>query len=135
MKLSSLHSSPPMERGTTAYDGSEIDLEDLSFADLIGREWLFPDLDYSSEQCEFKSDRLIICRLVRNTGSSPLLPGRRARFMDAGAFSIYRAMVDGHDGGKRAEYVPTIDEYLPKTGVPPGDCCWVIMGVIEKEEF
>lgn len=110
--------SPPIGRG-------EYEATSGAFDHLIGKEWVFEDLDYSASGTRpSRSNRLVTCRLVRNDSASALLPKRLVTF-ETGS-GLYGAVVDGYARLTAAHAVP-VDEFLPAAGVPSGAYFWVVV--------
>ena len=116
--------NPPMARGQTAYDGDTIDTGDLRFADLLGKEWVFEDID-PSNPTQRRTSRYVRCRLVRNVGAIALLPKRLVRFQTTAGDS-YGAEIDGYTTTTGERGYP-LDEWLPAAGLAVNDVSWIVV--------
>lgn len=111
--------APPFGRGetygaTSATDG----------AHLLGNEYVFEDLDYSTSPPTVRSAKKVRCRLVRNTAAAALLPKRIGRFSTTGG--EYGQNVDGYTAVTAQQGFP-IDEFLPAAGVAVNDIFYVVV--------
>jgi hypothetical protein len=116
--------NPPFARGET-FDPDNIDSSDLGGDQLIGKEWVFEDVNPNSGVV--RSNRSVRCRAVRNTSGIALLPKRLAKFSNTATAGVeYGQEVDGYATTTAAEGYP-IDEYLPAAGVADDDIFWLVM--------
>lgn len=116
--------NPPMARGVAAYEGDTIDTGDLRFADILGKEWVFEDIDPTNPTVR-RTSRYVRCRLVRNTSAIALLPKRTVRF-ELTAGDAYGANVDGYTTTTGERGYP-LDEYLPAAGLAVNDVGWIVV--------
>lgn len=95
--------------------------------DLEGKIYEVEDRDYSvtTGVKPFRSRRRRKLMVVRNASGITLLGKRLASLQKSGAYFIGR--VDGYCATTaQADCVP-IDEFLPSTGCPDGDLCYVVV--------
>lgn len=99
--------------------------ETYGYANQVGREWCFEDLNYSSKVTVHRTEHKVRCRLVKNSSGFALLPGRLALFK-AGT---NRTEVAGYATTTAADgkSVVVVDEWLPAAGVADGDYFWVVV--------
>lgn len=110
--------NPPIGRG-------EYESTSGAFDHLVGKEWLFEDVDYSQRGAKpARTGRYVRCRLVKNGSGISLLPKRLARFQISGV--NYGAIVDGYTATDYERGYP-VDEFLPSTGVPDGSYFWIVV--------
>lgn len=113
--------SPPIGRG-------EYEATAGAFDNLLGREWLFEDLDYSASYTgarKARTNRLVRCRLVKNGTGAALLPKRLAKFSTTAG--EYGAVMNGYVATTAGRAYP-VDEFLPSAGVPDGAYFWIVVG-------
>ncbi len=114
--------NPPFARGTTWYDGITPVSTDLGGSEILGKEWVFEDID-PANATTFRSGAFIRCRAVRNTSGITLGSKRLVTFSTvAGEYGIN---VDGYVTVTAAGCYP-IDEYLTGNCVDD-DICWIVM--------
>ncbi len=116
--------NPPFSRGETIYNGATIDTADLMGADILGKEWVFEDIDPTDPTVR-RTSRYVRCRLVRNVGAIALLPKRMVRFQ-ATAGDSYGAEVDGYTTTTGERGYP-LDEWLPSAGLLVNDVGWIVV--------
>ena len=116
--------NPPFSRGETIYNGETIDTNDLMGADILGKEWVFEDIDPTDPSTR-RTSRYVRCRLVRNVGAIALLPKRTVRFQLTAGDS-YGAEVDGYTTTTGERGYP-LDEYLPSEGLLVNDVGWIVV--------
>lgn len=94
------------------------------FANQIGREKCFEDLDWSLKTPTHRTQHDVRCRLVKNSAGIALEPGRLVTFK-AGT---NRTEVDGYATTTAADgkAVVVVDEFLPASGVPANGYFWVV---------
>lgn len=110
--------NPPIGRGEYESTAGALD-------NLIGKEWLFEDLDYSATGARpARTNRYVRCRLVKNVSGINLLPKRLARFIASGV--NYGAQVDGYTATTAERGYP-VDEFLPTAGVPDQAYFWIVV--------
>lgn len=105
--------APPFGRG-------EYSTQAGAFDHLIGKEWVFEDIDYSVSATNvgaktFRTGFQVTCRLVRNDSLAALLPKRVASFSQTAG--EYAAVVDGYVTTTAQRGFP-VDEFLPAAGAP-----------------
>lgn len=109
-----MHTDPLLPRGQHATTG---------FANHVGAEKIFEDLNYASKVQTPRSSYQVKCRLVKNSSGIALLPKYAVTFK-AGT---NRTEVDGY---LRLATSPIgavfVDEFLPAAGVPNGSYFWVV---------
>lgn len=112
--------NPPIQRG-------EYESTSGAFDHLIGKEWEFEDLNHSASggTKPARTNRGVVCRLVKNGAGAALLPKRIARFK-TGNGPDYGAIVDGYTRTTAERGYP-VDEFLPSTGVPDGAYFWIVV--------
>jgi len=127
-----------MERGTSYYGsslyrptaptGSATSPYGTSVA-LEGTEKEFRDIDPTARVAPginiLRSDRMVVCRFVRNVSGVQLQPGMAVKW----AAGYRGKRVDGYlnpsaIGGQEAAGI--VDEFFPATGVPDDDCFWLV---------
>lgn len=116
----------PFPRGSTFYGGATPDANDLKGTQFEGAEYEVPDVNWSSGTfATLRSNRTVICRIMRNTSGGTLLPKRgvipdfagATPQIQMGSFAAYAGA--GEQGG-------VIDEWLPAAGVVDDDLCYVV---------
>jgi hypothetical protein len=136
--------NPPFGRGETFYNGGTIVSLGISGAgsanyggpQMEGKEWEFEDVSYNNPgQVGAKpnrTNRMCLCRIVRNVSGINLLPGRLANFTLNASDQLnggqdFGAEVDGY-ASTTAQFVGgVIDEWLPAAGVPAFDLFWLVV--------
>jgi hypothetical protein len=122
--------SPPFGRGETFANGGAIDSNNLPGTQLPGTEWLFEDLQWNTPGVigakPNRTNRLVLCRIVRNTSLVNILPGQLVTFQKTGTTPGYGAHVDGLVC-TTADRCYVADEWLPAAGVPPNDLFWIVV--------
>lgn len=103
-------------RGQTAGVAATTDLTHLE-----GIERWFEDID-SANPPKRRSNRRVLCRLVRNNSGISILGKRTVRFKAATGGK----QVDGYTNTDEGYGAPT-DEFLPTAGCPDKDLFWVVM--------
>lgn len=122
---------PPFIRGKT-YSGTGTP-GSTDGAHLVGREWVFEDLDYSvtGQPKPVRSNRNVTVRAVRNSctinsggeiTTGNLLPKRAVTFTAGG----YNTTVDGYARTTAQGPAVLVDEFLPSAGVAPNDVFYVV---------
>ncbi len=110
--------APPFDRGEYEATAGALD-------HLIGKEWVFEDVDYSQRGTKpARTNRPVTCRLVRNDSGGALLPKRLGVFSTVAG--EYGAVIDGMTSVSYGEGYP-IDEFLPSAGVPDGAYFWIVV--------
>jgi hypothetical protein len=113
--------APPFERGDTWYGGDTPDTADLGAANIIGKEWVFEDID-PNNGTTFRTAGFVRCRAVRNVSGITLAGKRLVTFSTtAGEYGV---AVNGYATITAAECYP-LDEYL--TSVVDDDVCWIVI--------
>lgn len=90
---------------------------------VTGTQKTFLDADpRTSNAGVFLSNRAVTCIAARNTSGSAILPGTAVKFKAA-------ALLDEVDGNAATKVGLTgvVDEYLPATGCPDKDVCWIVV--------
>lgn len=120
--------APPFGRGeyqdATAGSASGVGALDH----LIGKEWVFEDIDYSTGTVgarPSRTNRKVRCRLIKNSAGFALLPKRLAAFKTSNG-PDYGAVVDGYTATDYSRGYP-VDEWLPSAGVPDGNYFWLVV--------
>lgn len=115
--------SPPFPRGT--YEPT-----DGAYAELIGKEWVFEDLDMAAGSGlgarPVRTEKKVVCRLVQNRSGAALLPKRLGRFKIDGTPAQALGVIDGYTRLTAERGFP-IDEFLPAAGVPNLGYFWVVV--------
>lgn len=109
--------APPFPRGEYV-DATE-------FAHLEGVEYVFEDIDYSSQGVKSaRTNRQVVCRVMNNQSGIALLP-KRVLGLEALA---------GKYGSRSKGYTTTtaekgfgVDEFLPSSGVPTDNLFWGVV--------
>lgn len=90
-----------------------------------GKQYKFEDVSPLTP-LNFRSNRYVICRVVRNVAGFPLLPGRIGKLDLSGTILAgFGARVQGYTASVNDKGFP-IDEYLPAAGVQPNDLFYVV---------
>lgn len=122
--------NPPFPRGETFYNGGTIDPTNLGGGQMIGKEWVFEDIDLSGGTVGAKpnrSNRYIKARIVRNVSGINLLPKRLANLAATQTDGRHFGdEVDGYSDVSAARCGGVIDEWLPAAGVPTNDLFWLV---------
>lgn len=110
------------QRGETWYSGGTIDSNNYSGVQLEGQIKVFEDVDWGSSQNvkPARSARKVACMLVRNTSGVTVYAKECVKVDPATQRITGKCNV-------LAEEAFLVDEFLPSTGVPNGDMCWVIV--------
>ncbi len=125
--------NPPMGRGEvfTQYSddtGQTVDATGASH--LEGKEWEFEDLDYSNLSngiAPTRSGKKVICKLVRNSFTTVLLPKRFAKYkLDGATADILGGQVDAY-GDTVGQIGGVVDEFLPAAGVAANGLFWLVV--------
>lgn len=111
--------NPPFPRGEYVTD---VD----AFAHRIGEVWEFDDLDLSVSGGvkTHRSNKQVLCRLVKNESGAALLPKRLGSYSTTAG--EYGNVIDGYTTTDYAEGAP-IDEWLPAAGVPDQAFFWIVV--------
>lgn len=92
-------------------------------ANWLGYEKVFEDIDYSAAgPLTKRSNRRVVCRLVRNSSGAALEPKRLATFKTG----TYNTEVDAY-ADTLSERSCAIDEFLPSTGAAANDIFWAVV--------
>ena len=120
--------NPPFERGTTFYGGATIDQNDLGGANLEGMEFEFEDLVNAAvgSTKTARSGHKVRCRVVRNAGSTAILPKTITCFNTPSSAATYGTKASGTSTAGAVGF--PADELLPAAGVPVGDLFYVVVG-------
>ena len=114
--------NPPFPRGQTFFNGGTTNTTDG--LELEGTEWVFEDTDYSTPNISLpRTNRKVVCRIVRNSSGISLLPKRLAALKLTGTFGN---QVDGYATTDYARGYP-VDEWLPSAGVPANDLFYIVV--------
>lgn len=109
------------ERGSTWYNGRTIDTNNLEGVELEGQVKVFEDINWGDTGVKSaRSARKVVCMLVRNL-SGITLYGKRLVTLNPTTQRITG------NADTLAEECFALDEFLPATGVPNGDLCWVVI--------
>lgn len=108
-----MHTDPLIPRGQSYATG---------FANHVGVEKEFEDLNWNSKVQTPRSSHPVKCRLVKNSSGIALLPGYTVTFK-AGT---KRTEVDGYLRLAGVIGPAVVDEFLPAAGVPNGNYFWVV---------
>ena len=120
--------NPPFERGKTFF-GPDATIAAASITEtdyLLGKEWIFEDVDYSvsTPTKPLRSGRKVRCRLVRNLSATTQY-GKYLVTFKASA-GMYDNEIDGM-ADTTAERAFPVDEFLPSTGVIANDLFWIVV--------
>jgi hypothetical protein len=117
----------PFERGTTFYGGATIDTNDLGGANLEGMEFEFEDLVNAvvGSTKTARSGHKVRCRVVRNNGSTAILPKTITCFSTPSSAATYGTKASGATTAGAVGF--PVDELLPAGGVPVGDLFYVVV--------
>lgn len=108
-------------RGETLYNGVTPDVNNLLYAEREGEEKVFEDVNWGASGVKTaRSARHVRCRLVRNLSGITLL-GKRLVQINAQTHRI-----TGYSKLSGQPCYP-LDEFLPASGVPNGDLCWIVI--------
>lgn len=121
--------SAPFGRGETFYQGGTIDSANLGGLNLEGQIRWFEDLDYSAAggAKPQRSGRLVKCMIVRNVSAFVLNAKNLVTLQTAGTDGrFFLGRVDGRSTVDAAKCFP-VDEFLPSTGCPINDLCWIVV--------
>lgn len=122
--------APPFSRGETFYNGATIDSSNLGGQNLEGKIWVFEDEDLTPGKVGAKvirTGRPVKCMCCRNVSGTTQYGKFLINLQSGGADGrYYCGRFDGlsYIAGQRAY---PIDEYLPSTGVPNNDLCWIVI--------
>ncbi len=111
--------NPPIGRG-------EVETNSGAFDHLLGKEWVFEDIDFATGNRGTKptrSARDVTCRLVKNSSGTTLLPKRLVKFKTGAAYGLE---VDGYTNST-AERGHPVDEFVTASGVPDGAYFWIVV--------
>lgn len=112
------------ERGSTWYNGGTIDTNNLAGLEAEGATKIFEDKFWSAAgvKGDRNQARMVACRLVRNMSGVTLYAKQLVQLDTANPNRITgRTVVLFYQDAY------PIDEFLPATGVPHGDLCWVVI--------
>lgn len=110
-------------RGETAYGpDNTIDSNNLKYANWLGQEKVFEDIDFSASGAvkTHRSGEKVCCRAVRNTSGVALLPKELVQLDTAGQNAIGRGVND-------SQHCYPVDEFLPSAGVRDDDVFYVVV--------
>jgi hypothetical protein len=108
-------------RGTTWYNGGTIDANNLQGANILGQEKAFEDVDYSQYGIKpVRTNQLVYVRAVRNLSGQTLYAKELVQLAADGQSITGRAVND-------SQHAYPIDEFVPATGVPTNDICYVVV--------
>lgn len=112
--------APPFDRGQ--YEASE------NFDHLIGRDYKFEDIDWSSTSMvkPFRSGKMVRCRLVKNSSGAAVLPKRLCKFSTTAGPTYYNAQVSGFANATNQRAYPA-DEFLPAAGAPDASYFYIVV--------
>lgn len=101
------------------------------FDHLVGKEWVFEDLDYSASSSNLgakpaRSGKYVTCRLVKNGGAAALLPKRLVQFSTTAGADKSGAVVTGYVTTTAGRGFP-VDEFLPSAGAPVGSYFYIVV--------
>ena len=111
-------------RGETWYQGGTIDTNNLAGTEVEGQTKIFEDLNWGAAGIKTvrTSARSVVCRLVRNMSGVTLFAKQLVQ-LDTNLTT----RITGRLATLFGEAYP-IDEFLPASGVPHGDLCWIVIG-------
>ncbi len=114
--------SPPFPRGGTYYAGRTINTSDLEGVELEGIEREFEDKSWNSTGAPYRTNRMVLCRIMRNMTTVALLPKR------VGVVTLSSPnRVVGYCNTTAQKLACVVDEFLPAAGVPYGDLFWGVV--------
>lgn len=116
--------SPPFGRGEYEETSGVFDY-------LVGKEYVFEDLDYSAASTNVgakpaRSGKSVTVRLVKNNSGGVLLPKRLVQFSTTAGPDQNGAVVTGYTTTTAARGFP-VDEFVPSGGVPNGAYFYVVV--------
>jgi hypothetical protein len=135
--------TPPFPLGQTWYNGGVIDTSQmpatLSGSQIVGKEWVFEDINPTANPPTQRSNYYKRCIAVRNVNPLAMLPGYLydsdvKTTLDFGAApataqssaGAQRAHVDGMSFVTAdPNFLGVCDEWLPVAGCPQWDICWL----------
>jgi hypothetical protein len=99
--------------------------------ELEGKTWVFEDIQYNTPNQvgakPARSNRDVLCMVVRNVSGVNILPGQLVNLQTAGADGrYYLGRVDGLAYVTAQRAYPA-DEWLPAAGVPNNDLFWIVI--------
>ena len=124
--------NPPFERGSTwSGVGGSLDLSDQSALNWEGKTWVFEDIQISTPGLvgakPTRTNRDVVCMVVRNMAPFNLLPCQLANLQTTGADGrYYLGRVDGL-ASVAAQRAYPVDEWLPAAGVQQHDLFWIVL--------
>lgn len=115
---------PGFGRGETFYSGRTIDTNNLEGTELEGLTKEFEDVNWAdvASAKSRRTNRRVLCRLMRNMSGVALLGGRLAVSDTASP-----ARVTGYAITTAQGRIVPVDEFLPSAGVPHGDLFWSVI--------
>ena len=133
---------PPFDRGSTWYNGGTIDANNLGGQQIVGREWLFEDINITTKQ--LRSNKFVRCRAVRNVSGVSVLPKHLVQFQysnsPAGGTGVldppvtygaevsgYTTSSDGQPADPSVGHGYPVDEFVAAAGVPNNDIFWIVV--------
>lgn len=114
-----------LERGSTWYAGRTIDTANYEGIDREGETKIFEDLVWTGSTGSKSSRtnaRQVTCRLMRNVSGVTLYAKQLVQVDPTNPNRI-----TGRSTVLFQQDVYPIDEFLPASGVPNGDMCWVVI--------
>lgn len=132
--------SPPFDVGQTYYGGATIDTTDqTSGENLVGKEWVFEDEDYSQGYAQggaakpIRSGKKVVRRVVRNASGTTLYAKRLVQFC-AGTNGVtgtvagdrFGCWMAGNQNVSAGPCYP-VDEFVGAAGVPPNDLFYIVV--------
>jgi hypothetical protein len=113
----------PFPRGTTAF-GLQTTPTTTDLTTLEGREFWVQDVNPITKVR--RSNQQICLRVVRNTNTVPLYPKQLVTFPNSSSFG---SAVNAYSrlGTPTADKAYPVDEYLPVTGCPVNDLCYIVV--------
>jgi len=115
-------------RGKTFYDGRTIDSNNLQGTSLEGQEYEFDDFNWSSTALTkpLRTRHKVKVRIVRNVSGATLAAKYLARLIKTDTVNMFNR-TDGYARLVTDTPCYPIDEFLPSSGVPNNDLCYVVV--------
>jgi hypothetical protein len=120
---------PPFGRGETFYQGGAIDANNLGGLNYEGAEFEFDDVIYNAAAGAkpARTNRKVLCQIVRNVSTIALLPSRLVTKQIAGTDGRFmEGRVDGYATTTAQPGAYPVDEYIP-VSVPVNDLFWIVL--------
>jgi hypothetical protein len=113
----------PFDRGSTWYNGRTIDTDNLEGGQILGRTGMFESVVLSDRGVKGKrlQESQVVVRAVRNSSGFTIYGKRLVKLSTTDPNTIVGIATTV------AEECYPVDEYLPSTGCPNGDICYIVV--------